>query len=378
MIYKLNSEKTPNSVQFIKDIVHHTVIQNDNIVVSNEILREIRNNGGFLQILDENGKAIYNFQQPLDIPEHYSPGEILYYKESSEKTGYYITTWYEKNEEKTLTWIYGIKMPTVGQYFSLYNNDQLLLFVSLILTSLLLIILISWLFGKRLGSPLLHMIDWIQNLAEGKYTEPVNKHNISKSTHSNGILKKNYKIYYEVVASLRKLTFRLKENTENQMKLERTREEWMTGISHDLKTPLSSIIGYADLIACHNDWTSEDTRHFAEEIKGKAEYMERLIQDFNLTFRLKNNALPIKRREYDIVELARRSVIDAINHPLSKDMEFTFKSDIPVLPYNLDPIWFKRAIDNLIMNSVVHNPSGTKIKVEIKINESPENNSYGF
>lgn len=104
-------------------------------------------------------------------------------------------------------------------------------------------------------------------------------------------------------------------------------------------------------------------------ISEKARYMEDLVQDFNLTFRLKNDALPLNRVKNDVIEIVRRSVIDAANLPYTKHQQIYFISDQSTLYYELDPTWFKRAVDNLIMNSIIHNPSDTTVTIKVENNK---------
>ena len=70
--------------------------------------------------------------------------------------------------------------------------------------------------------------------------------------------------------------------------LQQTREEWITGLTHDLKTPLSSIYGYALLLESKQyNWTDRDIQQFGSVMKEKSQYMTTLIDDLSLTYQLK-------------------------------------------------------------------------------------------
>ncbi|WP_394549352.1 sensor histidine kinase [Priestia aryabhattai] len=371
MILKIEEDKKINDISttLIETIVTNTQLSQNKVRIKEQALKEAAKKGYWIQILNSEGNEIYNFNRPLDIPRHYAPGEIVYYTNSKNKTGYYVSTYFKKEGKETFTWVCGIKFPVLGKYLFLKSKAQLYLFISIVIASFVLVIFTAWLFGKRLGSPLLHMINWIQNLANGSYFEPFNKQGHAISKKKNGQLKKNFYVYDEVLNALQQLTIKLKKNQEYQQKLEKTREEWMTGVSHDLKTPLSSIIGYADLLTSPKyQWSNEEKVEFTQIIKEKASYMEDLVQDFNLTFRLKNEALPLNKESTDIVEIVRRSVIDAANLPQTQNQDIYFSSSQPTLYRDIDPVWFKRAIDNLIMNSVLHNAEDTVIEVEVNKN----------
>ncbi len=93
------------------------------------------------------------------------------------------------------------------------------------------------------------MMNWLKNLSNGKLQEPKDKRGRPASRSGEGRLRRPYRVYREVIQSLDSLTGSLKQAEEARSRLEKSREEWITGVPHDLKTPLSSIKGYADLLA---------------------------------------------------------------------------------------------------------------------------------
>lgn len=98
--------------------------------------------------------------------------------------------------------------------------------------------------------------------------------------------------------ALSELTSTLQRNKAERELLEKTREEWMAGVSHDLKTPLSVIKGYTVLLSSNEyEWENQQVRDFSLIMEERVEYMEKLIEDFNLTFQLKNESLPIDLEE---------------------------------------------------------------------------------
>lgn len=80
------------------------------------------------------------------------------------------------------------------------------------------------------------------------------------------------------------------------------REEWISHISHDIKTPLSSIQGYAEIMKDPNYSLSEqDIRHYADIIENKSLYIKDVMEDLNLTTRLKNNDVMLHKELVNIV-----------------------------------------------------------------------------
>ncbi|XBO86180.1 ATP-binding protein [Bacillus licheniformis] len=131
------------------------------------------------------------------------------------------------------------------------------------------------------------------------------------------------------------------------------------------------IKGYTILLSSEkHEWNQEKVRDFANIMNDRVEYMEELIEEFNLTFRLKNDALPIQKEEKDIVDLLRETLSALQSLPESKDKHFEFETDRDAIAFNMDEKYMQRALENLIANSIKHNPSGTEIKVSIQQDES--------
>ena len=210
------------------------------------------------------------------------------------------------------------------------------------------------------------MMKWIQNLGSGLYEQPLDIHQRPVMINKKGKLKRKYRLYKDLIATLAQLTETLQLHETQRRKITQTREEWITGLSHDLKTPLSSISGYAQMLESKDyDWTEEETREFAGIIAEKSTYMMNLLEDLTLTFRLKNQALPLVKEEVDINEFIRRTIIHFINDPTTSDMKFIFQPHNETIFASIDPKWFQRIMDNLIANAVKYNPSGTTITVSI-------------
>jgi two-component system OmpR family sensor kinase len=354
----------------LKEIRRRTRWEGTRAMVPPELLDRVKRSGGWLQILDGNGREVYSHLRPPGQPTSYSPGFFIYHQ----RYGSHFVHAAEEQSGQRRIFILGIKGKRAGNppEFTEYEQQQVYRMQeragdALLVGLLLLVLTVAVLFGRRLGSPVLHMMDWLASLSRGEYREPVNRKGAPRSLNPRtGQLRRSFRIYREVFDALRRLTDTLRRNEEQRRRLEKTREEWIAGVSHDLKTPLSSVKGYAALLAEEKyDWEPEEVRRQARVILDKAAHMEGLIDDLNLTFRLKNNALPLSRKEEDLVELVRRAVIGLANHPRSEGYDIRFDAPDEPVGYPVDARWFTRALDNLLINAVIHNPPGTRIRVSV-------------
>ena len=154
-------------------------------------------------------------------------------------------------------------------------------------------------------------------------------------------------------------------NEEERRKMEKIREEWVTNITHDIKTPLSSIKGYAELIGEYELDETEKNR-YVDIILNKSDYIHGLIEDLNITYQLKSTLFPLQKKEEDLVEIVRESIIEILNHPLYEDSQLDFSTELDRYSFPCDKALIQRAFMNLIYNAIVHNPKDTDIKIEIK------------
>lgn len=348
-----------------------TTITAGRVVVGARALAVVDRNHGWLQVLDANGHQVFSHARPADVPGDYAPGQLVRLKQdaSSLGAGYSIHTWYSGDARK-LTWVYGTdhrEKSTLAR-MAPSPGDGMRAIGILLVASFAVAIVIAGLFGSSLARPLIHVMEWLDQLSRGIYAEPTDHRGRPRSRwRAGGPLRRKYRAYREVIAALDTLTAELGRTRAERERMERAQEEWVTGVSHDLRTPLSSVRGYADLLASDYDFSPDEVRHHAAVIREKSETMERLIGDLGLTFRLRAEALPLSRQDVDLVELAREAAVALANDPRAAghDVRFVEPPGKGCIPVCVDVAWFRRALDNLLVNAVVHNAEGTTVSVEV-------------
>ncbi|KIL72749.1 sensor histidine kinase [Bacillus badius] len=346
----------------INQIAEQTTLVYQKPSVNSKIQESLVKNKMWLQILDEQGNEVFSFNKPQDIPSHYGPGELVSDYLYPAKKGYQLSTWYKATGDAELTWVLGKPMTDKSPVLYWMN-------VLWVLFMILIGILIAVFFGRQLGAPLLYIVSWIDNLAKGKYTEPFYYQNFHLQRRWRN--KAEYQTYQELMQALSELTSILQRNTDERELLEKTREEWMTGVSHDLKTPLSVIKGYTVLLSSPEyQWEQKDIRHFSKIMEERVSYMEELIEDFNLTFQLKNEAVPLKLEQKNLVILLKDALEQLNKLPEAKNKMFSLETTDSKVTLDMDSRYLRRAFENLLSNSIKHNPPGTRIKVLIHKNLS--------
>ena len=145
-----------------------------------------------------------------------------------------------------------------------------------------------------------------------------------------------------------------------------TRAAWIRGVSHDIRTPLSMVLGYASELEDDRD-LPPNARKQAGIIRRESEKMKRLIDDLNLTTKLEYALQPVHFKDVNWVEASRQAVSEVLNSGLDSRYEIVFAEMQPGRSIHLlgDEGLLRRMLDNLLRNSITHNPQGCRIAVSV-------------
>lgn len=318
--------------------------------------KEIRSKHGWVQLVNEDG-AVEDSYLASNQENHYSFQELLELTKNETKN---ISAYYHEQTGQVL-------LTGTNQTKKVLSETELMtiagskVFLLLVFALLLLLALNIW-FGYKFGSPLVTIMNWIGDLGKGVYEDGHYKHSVMMT--KKGKLKKKYRIYKELITTLTQLTETLEQNKQARIKANKVRDEWISGLSHDLKTPLASIGGYAEMLQSdHYSWSDSEVRIFSGTIAEKAQYMKQLLEDLTLTYQLRSDAFPIAKEKVEINEQIRRTIIHYVNGPAGQQYEFVFQPYDGAVVAAIDPKWFQRIIENLLENAIKYNPPETTVTV---------------
>lgn len=148
-----------------------------------------------------------------------------------------------------------------------------------------------------------------------------------------------------------------------------TNRQLMTSLSHDVRTPLTTLIGYLD--AAHKGIVDGKERDdYIETARRKAHDLKEYIDMLFDWFKLGSNEFSMNIAEIDLTELTRNILIDWI--PIFEDTQVDFTIDIPEQPFRvqIDPDGYMRILNNLIQNVISHSHAD---KIEIALMEQNRN-----
>ena len=165
------------------------------------------------------------------------------------------------------------------------------------------------------------------------------------------------------VQELDRLTLAVNSANKKLRKNEEFKENWISGIAHDIKTPLSVIVANASLAIEKTD--NDDLLKNLKPTLIESHYIQNLLNDLNIFARLTNSNLKLNQEITDIIPFFKEIIIQIINQEIWNDFNFEFIPDNKLLGKKMyiEKSLMSRVIHNLIYNSVLHNPSGCNIQI---------------
>jgi signal transduction histidine kinase len=333
-----------------------------NAAYENNLLTELRKTDSYLLIVDQAGKSVQTIGDQASAIEEYEPLEVL---SMQQKPGDYDTNIYVyQPEDSPLTWIMHTSNERDPFTKQPILSEPIRIFIWVGGSLLLLSLAISFWHGYRYGQPLILFAGWFERMGNGLYDEVLTPKDRKKVFRRSGKLRIRYRLYREVIAAFYQMAERLAQTEKDRLQLEKTREEWMAGISHDLRTPLSTIQGYGYILeSSPAQWSDEELQDMGKMIREKSNYMLELMNDFTHIYQLKHGVVLMDRHEVELGELVRRSVLKYVNDATLAEVDFHYEGDdLPVHIYGNEK-WMQRLMDNLLSNAVKHNPPGISVTV---------------
>lgn len=152
---------------------------------------------------------------------------------------------------------------------------------------------------------------------------------------------------------------------EQLVESDRLKDEFVALISHDLRTPLTSIMGYVELALEEvGEPLDDERRGYLEVVARSSERLLRLVDDLLFVARLQAGRLVLQRSQLDLCVIAAQSVEEARPRAESKRLALAFSGDGPVT-IEADKGRIFQLLDNLISNAVKFTPEGGRVDVTV-------------
>lgn len=194
---------------------------------------------------------------------------------------------------------------------------------------------------------------------------------------SSEIVKGNYSheisrsegLYEGIVNNFNNIGSNLNVAVEEAIKSEKLKTELITNVSHDLKTPLTSIINYSDLLSKKNN-TKDEIEEYSKIINEKSNKLKILIEDLFEVSKAASNNIELNRQELDFNSLVAQSVGEWEDKIAEKNIEIIQNLPQEKVILDIDGQKFSRVLDNLFSNISKYALENSRVYVELKNDEN--------
>ena len=326
----------------IGDFSEQVVLQDGNWVADDAAISMLREESAWAMLLNEDGDVVWQQDLPENLPRSYTSAEVAsfsrWYLED-----YPVKIW---TRADGCLMVVGFQPRTlVKYYFSLEWPYMGVMFAGIgavFIGNLVFIVFLVLRNTRRVERAMTPILEGIQNLSHGRAQ------------------------YLKEQGELAEINAGLNRAADYMRKKDNTRAEWIRGVSHDIRTPLSMVLGYASEL--ENDRAlPQEARKQAGIIRREGEKMRRLIDELNLTTKLEYALQPVHFKDVDWVETNRQAVSEVLNSGLPDRYVLEFAETDPDCRMTVagDGALLERMLFNLVRNCIDHNPEGCRIAVSV-------------
>lgn len=271
---------------------------------------------------------------------------------SDDNIEYSISYKFIKEDNKLV--VFGVPYENINEhnnYNTLTGNKNQI--IILIVINIILLLIILYLFAK-----------WTAR----KFIKPINTLNggmkeITKGNYGEKVYIKKDNEFKELADGFNLMSEAIKAEKEENERLQQERNKLILHISHDLKNPLSAVLGYSDILTSDDKLTDEERQEYLNIINRNSKRATKIITDLFEFSLLDSMDYKLNINNVDVNEVLREIVAYYI--PELDAKEFNYYFDIAEEEYliNIDEVKFTRAISNLIDNSIKYNDKNTTLSV---------------
>ena len=320
-------------------------------------------NGGGVQVVDKEYRVVYSRgldtigKDKLTIEEF-----TAFLTESKSKPYHYDILYHPKSE----FWLIVTFPTSIRLDFSLVYNKEAaagdfmragLVIVFVVLIYLLILALFTFIYSRITAAsitiPLQKLCDGTRLLREGDYSVRVD------------LRLKNE--FAELQNTFNDMAARIEHEISLRKKSEEDRRRLILDISHDLKNPMSSIQGYAELLMKKKDMTEQECDEHLKIILNNSKRANRLLTELFELSQLDSPEFSLKLLETDICEYIRQICGELVPQLEREGFKYEFNIPEDSVFVLLDTDRFNRIIQNLANNTMRYNPVGTLVTVSLTV-----------
>ncbi|MBE7147151.1 HAMP domain-containing histidine kinase [Bacillus mycoides] len=313
--------------------------------------------GGWVEIV-KNEHIVYTIGEKKDNVTAYNLDTLHQYLNEAKSSDYGIDIAPFIGEDGDQYYCI-IKYPTKGFFSNVFTNLGTYTWQGLLLAALFFLIAngcVIFLSIRKLAKPLEAIKQGIRDMTEGHRSVQLDFH--------------TYQEIEEIKNAFNYMVHELEIANEEKMRMEESKKRMLRDMSHDIKTPMTSIIGYSKTLI-EQPLEQDKQKLYLSYIYRKSLQLDKLIQDLFQFTKLDSPSYELQLKKEDFVEFIKETIV--IYYGEIEEKEFELNIDIPEHPIylHLDIRQMERAIGNIIANALKYNPAQTVLFISLK--EETEN-----
>ncbi|HDR4461345.1 TPA: HAMP domain-containing histidine kinase [Bacillus cereus] len=347
-----------------------------NNLKASEVVREnfetinsesIESFGGWVEILNENLQVIYTKGEKKDKFLSYSQKEFATLFFDNDKLPYYssVATFVTKKGETLYCLVKVPKKAIKYEYtFSDKNEEYVYVFYKILLSTIGLffvffsmnVYIFSRQIARKITRPLDKLATGFEGIASGKYDKRL-----------------NYETYFELMQiqhSFNVMSEKLDKIEKEKKRLEETKQKMLVDLSHDLRTPITTVQGYVEALQLGIITEKGERERTLNVIYNKIRIIAVLTEDIFELSKLEHSDYPFEVHPTDVSEFIRELLVEYYDLFQAKRLilQYQIPSKEVIAPINNRLLY--RAISNIISNALQYNTAGTTVFVSLNEDES--------
>ena len=265
-----------------------------------------------------------------------------------------------------------IRIPAVPIEQSVQISNQALILIGFIIV--IISAFIASYVSKKFTQPILQLNDITNKMAKFDFSQ---KYRIVDTDDEINELGKNINTMSDklerTIKQLRENNAELEKDIEEKSKIDEMRKQFISDVSHELKTPIALIQGYAEGLIENVNTDDESRKFYAEVILDESNKMDRLVKQLLELMKLEYGKREFNNTNFDIVELINEVIRKCKVMIEEKNIEIKLEAKSPIMVY-ADDFYIEQVVTNYFTNAIKHAKEvDGKKQIEIKIEKNEEN-----
>lgn len=246
----------------------------------------------------------------------------------------------------------GNVLPGYHQLCRLGRNTLLNMMLVIVIAAVFLFVVYFLLFIRRILKDMTYISDSITHISNGDITERIE---VGREDELG-----------EIAVRVNEMAEEIQRLMETEREALQTNKDLITCVAHDLRTPITSVMGYLELAMDMDHYTVEERQKYAGIALQKSRRLEGLIQDLFTYTKLMSGEITLKRQHIDVVQLVEQMVEEFYPLFQDNDLEYRLEKNIDHLELYVDAELIARAVQNLLSNAVKYGRDGKCVNITLE------------